>query len=88
MAETRYDETVELKFLDAKIVQLQKDLLDMENNSLPETEQLVQNLKDAIDRKKKALDDFRVRRIRLAAEIDEAKGVEVIKSGAKVPVDK
>jgi hypothetical protein len=85
MAETRYDETVELKFLDAKIVQIQKDLLDMENNSLPETEQLIQNLKDAIARKKKTLDDFRVRRIRLAAEIEEAKGVEVVKSGAKVP---
>ena len=76
MTEPRYDEKVELKFLDVKIVELQKQLLDMENNSVPETEQLLQNLKDAIARRKKALEEFRVRRIRLAAEVEEAKKIE------------
>jgi len=72
MAETKIDETVELKFVDSKIVQLQKDILEMEED-LPESEQLVANLKDAIKRKKELLDAYRVRRIRLAAVMQEAK---------------
>jgi hypothetical protein len=72
MVEAKIDEAVELKFVDSKIVQLQKDILEMEED-LPESEQLVVNLKDAIKRKKELLEAYRVRRIRLAAAMQEAK---------------
>ena len=64
-----FDGKVELKFLDEKIVKLQKDLLEMENDGLPDAEQLVISLKDAIARRRKQLEDFKVKRIRLVAEI-------------------
>jgi len=72
MAEAKIDENVEIKFLDSKIVQLQKDILEMEED-LPETEQLIVNLKDAIKKKKELLETYRVRKIRVSAVMQEAK---------------
>ena len=72
MAEAKIDENVEIKFLDSKIVQLQKDILEMEED-LPETEQLIVNLKDAIKKKKELLETYRVRKIRVSAAMQEAK---------------
>ena len=71
----RYDEGVELKFLNAQIDKLQKELLDLENVALPESERIVVDIKNGIELRKKRLEDFRIKRIRISAVIEESKNV-------------
>jgi hypothetical protein len=83
--EMRYDEPVEVKFLNEQIVRLQKELLEMEYIALPDSEKLLRDVRESITTKKKQLEDFRVRKIRAAAVIEEAKQsrTQVKKEGAE-----
>lgn len=67
------DAKVELKFLEEKIVKIQKEILEMENEALPEAERMVLALREGLIRRRKQLEDFKVRKIRIVAELEEAK---------------
>lgn len=65
------DPKMEIEWIDKRVKDIQKGLLHAENVGIQQAEKLVKDIKDAVEHDKKAMEELRARRIRLAAQLEE-----------------
>jgi len=70
------DPKLEIKWIEKRVIDIQKGLLHIENVGLPQAVKLVDDLKKAIDQDKTLLEELRAQRIRISAQLEEEQKVE------------